>query len=67
MNKKNFTIRPQKGLTLRDPETNQVLPEQGQVMPRNGFWLRRLKDGDVVECTAKEVVKADPKEKEKGK
>lgn len=29
--------------------TREYLPDRGMLVPRNGYWLRRLKDGDVVE------------------
>ena len=45
-----MTVRPAVGLNIRDPETGNYLPESGQIVPRSSFWLRRLKDGDVVEC-----------------
>lgn len=45
----NFLIKPAPGLRIADPKTGVYLPEKGAVMPRNAFWLRRLKDGDVVE------------------
>ncbi|HEQ1857012.1 TPA: DUF2635 domain-containing protein [Providencia alcalifaciens] len=41
-------IKPVTGLTVRDPDTYQPLAEKGELKPRNAFWLRRLKDGDVV-------------------
>lgn len=41
-------LKPVSGLTVRDPETYQPLAAEGEVKPRNAFWLRRLKDGDVV-------------------
>jgi len=44
-------VRPADGLKIRDPETGNYLPETGQIVPRTPFWLRRLKDGDVVEST----------------
>lgn len=45
----SFTIKPAPGLRLADPVTGDYLPEGGALVPRSGFWLRRLKDGDVVE------------------
>ena len=44
-------VRPAEGLKIRDPETGNYLPDTGQIVPRSSFWLRRLKDGDVVETT----------------
>lgn len=29
--------------------TREYLPDKGMLVPRNGYWLRRLKDGDVIE------------------
>ena len=62
-----FKIRPQNGLRIADPKTGEYLPADGMVMPRSGFWLRRLKDGDVVEVAqgtpAKSKGKADSPEK----
>ena len=47
-----FFIRPAPGLQIADPQTGDYLPEGGSLMPRSGFWLRRLKDGDVIEVNA---------------
>jgi hypothetical protein len=55
-----FFIRPAPGLRIADPDSGGYLPETGALMPRSAFWLRRQKDGDVVEAsppaTAKEAV-----------
>lgn len=45
-------LKPVSGLTVRDPETLQPLAEKGERKPRNTYWLRRLKDGDVTEVQA---------------
>lgn len=45
-------LKPVSGLTVRDPETLQPLAEKGERKPRNAYWLRRLKDGDVTEVQA---------------
>ncbi|EYU13609.1 DUF2635 domain-containing protein [Photorhabdus aegyptia] len=45
-------IKPTPGLVVRDPETYQPLAEKGGKKPRNAYWLRRLKDGDVIEISA---------------
>lgn len=42
-----FRIKPAEGLTVRDPETYEPLKASGELKPRNGYWLCRLKDGDV--------------------
>lgn len=41
-------VRPAPGVRIADPQTGQYLPEEGLLVPRSGFWLRRLKDGDVI-------------------
>ena len=44
-----FFIKPAKGLRIADPKTGDYLPEGGMLVPRSGFWIRRLKVGDVIE------------------
>ena len=39
-------------LRIPDPKTGDYLPEGGVLMPRSGYWIRRLKDGDVVLASA---------------
>lgn len=42
-------IKPARtGQIVRDPDTFRPLDEQGEMKPRNTYWLRRLKDGDAV-------------------
>ncbi|MDR2051137.1 MAG: DUF2635 domain-containing protein [Deltaproteobacteria bacterium] len=43
-----FFIKPAQGIRMADPKSGDYLPESGALMPRSGFWLRRLKDGDVI-------------------
>jgi hypothetical protein len=40
-------VKPKKGALVRDPVSFQPLPEQGREVPDNGYWRRRLADGDV--------------------
>lgn len=40
------------GRSVRDPETKALLSEVGELKPRNGFWLKRIKQSDVVEAKA---------------
>ncbi|WKS99790.1 DUF2635 domain-containing protein [Gallibacterium salpingitidis] len=42
-----FKIKPRKGLIIRDPETFELLAENGEEKPRTGYWLNHLKNGDV--------------------
>lgn len=50
---KTFNVKPNvKGKVVqmvRDPETYRALATTGETKPRNSYWLRRIKDGDVVE------------------
>jgi hypothetical protein len=43
-------IKPAPGIIVRDPVTREPLAAEGESKPRNPHWLRRLKDGDVVEA-----------------
>lgn len=42
-------VVPQKGRSVPDPARGDLLPENGRNVPKDGYWLRRLKDGDVKE------------------
>jgi len=35
-------------LKVRHPRTKALIPETGAEVPETFFWLRRLRDGDVV-------------------
>lgn len=35
-------------IVMRDPVSKQRLTTEGKLVPRNAFWLRRIKCGDVV-------------------
>jgi hypothetical protein len=43
--------RPGSLLRVRIPHTLKLLPDEGAEVPLNGFWLQRLRQGDVVEAT----------------
>ncbi|MCL1915672.1 MAG: DUF2635 domain-containing protein [Desulfovibrionaceae bacterium] len=64
-----FFVKPAPGLRIPDPASGDCLPEQGRLVPRSGYWLRRLKAGDVVLAEAPSVPaapkKAAPKPGEK--
>jgi hypothetical protein len=36
------------GAMVRDPVTKMPLPADGAEVQENSFWIRRLRDGDVV-------------------
>jgi hypothetical protein len=43
-------IKPAPGCLVRDPRTKAPLAADGENKPKNGFWLRRLRDGSVVKA-----------------
>jgi len=43
-------VKPAPGRRVVDPTTTKPLGDVPLLVERTGFWLRRLKDGDVVEC-----------------
>ena len=47
-------------LKVRVPRTRQILPEAGQDVPNTAFWIRRLRDGDVVRATPPAAKPAAP-------
>lgn len=48
-------VKPAPGRAVRDPVLRDLLPETGREVPRDVYWLRRLRDGDVVEITKDEA------------
>jgi hypothetical protein len=47
-------LKPAPGRAVRDPRNMRLLPEDGRDIrePLDRFWLRRLRDGDVVKADA---------------
>lgn len=45
-------VKPAPERTVPDPERGGYLPEAGESVPRNAYWLRRLGDKDVIEAKA---------------
>ena len=43
-------VKPAPGRTVPDPERAGYLPEAGEFVPRNAYWLRRITDKDVIEA-----------------
>ena len=41
-------IKPLAGIVIPDPDRFDRLPAEGREVPASDFWLRRLRDGDVV-------------------
>ncbi len=53
----DFHIKPADNRLVRDPVSGAPLRADGEVKPKNSYWLRRLKDGDVVVADQKKPVK----------
>ncbi len=56
---KIITIKPADGRLVRDPATGREVTETVRVDGDDGFWVRRIADGDVV------VVNDQPKASDK--
>lgn len=55
-----MTVYPAAGRVVPDPEAGGTLAAEGRDVPRDTYWLRRLRDGDVTPNAPKKA-KADPK------
>lgn len=44
----NVHIKPRENVQVRDPLTGRALKTRGEKKPRTSYWLRRLRDGDVI-------------------
>lgn len=42
-----ITVYPVEARVVPDPELGGVLPPEGREVPRDAYWLRRLRVGDV--------------------
>lgn len=40
-------VKPAPGLSIRDPDLLDLLPESGRLVPDSDYWLRRVRDKDV--------------------
>lgn len=52
-------LKPKDGLKVYDPEAHAHLPEDGRRVTVNSYWLRRLKDGDVIEVASNQESSED--------
>ncbi|WP_225548136.1 DUF2635 domain-containing protein [Chromobacterium violaceum] len=51
-------VKPKDGFAIRDPDLLDLLPAAGREVPDSDYWLRRLRDGDVVQATADAALEA---------
>lgn len=42
-------VKPAAGLKVRDPDLKDYLPAEGRIVPDKHYWVRRKRDGDVIE------------------
>lgn len=51
-------VKPAENLKITVPVngTYRFLSEDGEAVPRNTYWLRRIKEGDVVVSTENESI-----------
>ena len=55
-------LKPMAGRDSPDPaKGGALLPAEGDSVPLNAYWQRRINDGDVVEAEPEKAVKAAPK------
>lgn len=47
---KRYNALPE--VKVRNPQTGEHIPAKGISAPRTSFWIRRLRDGDVIEAQA---------------
>jgi hypothetical protein len=55
-----MNVKPAAGLLVRDPVNREPLPASGREVPETDYWMRRLRDGDVVKVAPATVA---PKKK----
>lgn len=68
MQENELFVKPTPGLRVRNPERGgELLPEDGAAVPRNSYWFRRLRDGDVQEAQPPRVAVIDEARKKKEK
>ena len=63
-------LKPAKeGLIVRHPKTKRPLNQGGEEVTKSTYWLRRIKDGSVIETkkAAAQTATAQPKKKDGGK
>lgn len=53
-------VIPTQGIVIRDPDTRQPIPAEGREVPKNAFWVRRLRDGDVREAAPAPAAQQKP-------
>ena len=52
-------VKPAEGLLVRDPVTKEALHEDGREVPRNQYWNRPLRSGDLLPAKPAKPVKPE--------
>jgi hypothetical protein len=61
MQAETMHVRPSRaGLRVIDPATRKPLPEHGYVVPCNGYWTRRVQQGDCIQVEIELIVEPEP-------
>lgn len=63
MNKRMIFIQPLKGVAVRTPRTNAIIPIDGAWVMEDNYWLRRINDGSVRVIEPPIAPKLEDKEK----
>ena len=50
-------VKPKTGLKIPDPALLDYLPEDGREVESSAYWIRRLRDGDVIEVDTEAALK----------
>jgi len=58
-------VKPKSGYKIPDPSLNDFLPVDGREVENNSYWVRRLRDGDVVAVKAAKPQSASTKKEVK--
>lgn len=41
-------IKPNEGISVRDPYRRDRLPKEGRLVEKNSYWISMIKTGDVI-------------------
>lgn len=55
-------VTPKEGVKVPNPQSGRAIDPKGEIVEKNTYWARRIKDGDVVATE----VKAEKLKEEKG-
>lgn len=50
-------VKPVSDRNVPDPDRGDSLPADGREVPETQYWLRRIADGDIEQCSPAKVKK----------